>query len=119
MRLRNGRVVGPMQQDTSTMSVNKLPSGTPTQPRHATPKRTVAERPHGNKETLQQVAPMSNVNGMPENSPFVTWSQLHSAMTVIKNVVGGSGESTAAAPVLPEECSIMQAFLMRIERLYM
>ncbi|CDJ63098.1 hypothetical protein ENH_00033910 [Eimeria necatrix] len=39
-------------------------------------------------------------------------------MAVIKNVIGGSGESTAALPILSEVGSTMQALLMRIERRY-
>ncbi|CDJ62558.1 hypothetical protein ENH_00020640 [Eimeria necatrix] len=116
--VRSGRVVGPMQQDTSTMSVNKLPSEIPTQPRHATPKPTVAEQPHGRKETPQQVAPTANVKGMPQDGPYVTWDKFHSAMAVKKNVIGGPGESSVTSLILPADGSTMQAFLMRIERRY-
>ncbi|CDJ66526.1 hypothetical protein ENH_00021600 [Eimeria necatrix] len=106
-----------MQQETST-SVNKLPSGTPIQPRHAPSKPTVAERPHGHKETPQQVARIPKVNGMPEDGPYVACDQFHSAMAVIKNVIGDSAESSVTSPTLPEDGSTMQAFLMRTERRY-
>ncbi|CDJ62008.1 hypothetical protein ENH_00000870 [Eimeria necatrix] len=82
------------------MSVNKMPSGTPVHHRHATPKPTVAERPHGNKETPPQVIPMTNV--MPGDSPVVT----------------GTVESDETTPILPEDGSAMQAFLLRIEPRY-
>ncbi|CDJ70231.1 hypothetical protein, conserved, partial [Eimeria necatrix] len=54
MHLRNGRVIGATPQETSTMSVNKMPSGTPAHHRHATPKPIVAERPHGHKAAPPQ-----------------------------------------------------------------
>ncbi|CDJ64328.1 hypothetical protein ENH_00071850 [Eimeria necatrix] len=78
----------------------------------------MAQRPQGHKETAQHVAPIANVNGMPGDSPYVTWDHFHSAMAVIKNVIGGSGESSAKSPILPEDGSTMQAFLMLIERRY-
>ncbi|CDJ43332.1 hypothetical protein ETH_00000700 [Eimeria tenella] len=98
------------------MSVNKMPSGTPAHHRHATPEPTVAERPHGHKEAPPQVIPMTNV--MPGDSPFVTWDQFQSAMSVIRTVIGGAVESGATIPLLPEDGSTMQAFLLRIERRY-
>ncbi|CDJ45309.1 hypothetical protein ETH_00000555 [Eimeria tenella] len=116
MHLRNGRVIGPTPRETSTMSVNKMPSGTPAHHRHATPKPTVAERPHGHKEAPPQVIPMTNV--MPGDSPFVTWDQFQSAASVIRTVIGGTVESGATIPILPEDGSNMQAFLLRIECRY-
>ncbi|CDJ37706.1 hypothetical protein ETH_00026940 [Eimeria tenella] len=98
------------------MSVNKMPSGTPAHHPHATPKPTVAERPHGHKEAPPQVIPMTNV--MPGDSPFVTWDQFQSAMSVIRTVIGGTVESGTTIPILPEDGSTMQAFLLRIERRY-
>ncbi|CDJ63801.1 hypothetical protein ENH_00052350 [Eimeria necatrix] len=103
MHSRNGRVICPTPQETPTMSVNKMPSGTPAHHRHATPKPTVAERPHGHKEAPPQVIPMTNV--MPGDSPFVTWDQFQSAMSVIRTVVGGTVESGATTPILPEDGS--------------
>ncbi|CDJ64944.1 hypothetical protein ENH_00085690 [Eimeria necatrix] len=93
-----------------------MPSGTPAHHRHATPMPTVAERPHGHKEAPPQVMPMTNV--MPGDSAFVTWDQFQSAMSVIRTVIGGTGESGATTPILPEDNSTMQAFLLRIERQY-
>ncbi|CDJ69522.1 hypothetical protein, conserved, partial [Eimeria necatrix] len=116
MQLRNGRVIGPTPQETSTMSVNKKPSGTPAHHRHATPKPTVAERPHGHKEAPPQTIPMTNV--IPGDSPFATWDQFQSAMSVIRTVIGGTVESGATIPMLPEDGSTMQAFLLRVERRY-
>ncbi|CDJ70531.1 hypothetical protein ENH_00085090 [Eimeria necatrix] len=98
------------------MSVNKMPSGTPANHRHATPKTTVAERSHGHKEVPRQLIPMTNV--MPGDSPFVTWGQFQSAMSVIRTVIGGTVEFGATIPILPEDGSTMQAFLLRIERRY-
>ncbi|CDJ66082.1 hypothetical protein ENH_00014580, partial [Eimeria necatrix] len=98
------------------MSVNKMPSGTPAHHRHATPKPTVAERPHGHKEAPPQVIPMTNV--LPGDSPFATWDQFESTMSVIRTVKRGTVESGATTPILPEDGSIMQAFLLRIERRY-
>ncbi|CDJ64004.1 hypothetical protein ENH_00056840 [Eimeria necatrix] len=116
MQLRNGRVIGPTPQETSTMSVNKMPSGTRAHDRHATPEPTVADRPHGHKEAPPQVIPMTNV--MPGDSPFVTWDQFQSAMSVIRTVIGGNVESDATTPILPEDGNTMEAFLLRIERRY-
>ncbi|CDJ63034.1 hypothetical protein ENH_00032080 [Eimeria necatrix] len=116
MHLRNGRVIGPTPQETPTMSVNKMPSGTPDHHRHATPKPTVAERPHGHKEASPQVIPLPNV--MPGDSPFVIWDQFQSAVSVIRTVLGGTVESSATTPILPEDGSTMQAFLLRIKRRY-
>ncbi|CDJ67486.1 hypothetical protein ENH_00038380 [Eimeria necatrix] len=93
-----------------------MPSGAPAHHRHATPKPTVAERPHGRKEAPPQVIPMTNV--MPGDSPFVTWNKFQSAMSVIKTVIGGTVESGATTPILPEDGGTMQAFLLRIERRY-
>ncbi|CDJ63512.1 hypothetical protein ENH_00045060 [Eimeria necatrix] len=98
------------------MSVNKMPSGTPAHHRHAIPKPTVAERPHGHKGASPQVIPLPNV--MPGDIPFVTWDQFQSAMSVIRTVRGGTVESGATTPILPEDGSAMQAFLLRIERRY-
>ncbi|CDJ43584.1 hypothetical protein ETH_00030655 [Eimeria tenella] len=39
-------------------------------------------------------------------------------MAAIENVIGGSGELSATSPILPEDCSTMQAFLMRTQRRY-
>ncbi|CDJ64248.1 hypothetical protein ENH_00064290 [Eimeria necatrix] len=93
-----------------------MPSRTPAHHRHTTPKPTVAERPYGHKETLPQVLTMTNA--MPGDSPFVTWDQFHSAVNVIRTVIGGTVESSATTPILPEDGSTMQAFLLRIERRY-
>ncbi|CDJ41681.1 hypothetical protein ETH_00010520 [Eimeria tenella] len=93
-----------------------MPSGAPAHHRHATPKPTAAERPHAHKEEPQQVIPMTNV--MPGDSPFVTWDQFQSGMSVIRTVIGGTGISGAAFPILPEDGSTMQAFLLLIERRY-
>ncbi|CDJ65619.1 hypothetical protein ENH_00008080 [Eimeria necatrix] len=98
------------------MSVGKMPSGTPAHHRHATPKPTVAERLHGHKEAPPQVIPMANI--IPGDSPFVTWDQFQSAMSVIRTAIDGTGESGATFPILPEDDSTMQAFLLRIERRY-
>ncbi|CDJ62306.1 hypothetical protein ENH_00012560 [Eimeria necatrix] len=98
------------------MSVNKTPSGTPDHHRHATPKPTVAERPHGHKEATPQVIPMTNV--MPGDRPCVKWDQFQSAVSVIRTVIEGTVESGATTPILPEDGSTMQAFLLRIERRY-
>ncbi|CDJ67617.1 hypothetical protein ENH_00038950 [Eimeria necatrix] len=114
MHLRNGRVIGPTPQETPTMSVNKLPSGTPAHHRHATPKPTVAERSHGHKEAPPQETPLPNVT--PGDSPIVTWNQFQSAMSVIRTVIGGAGASGATTLILPEDGSTMKAFLKRIER---
>ncbi|CDJ65142.1 hypothetical protein ENH_00000970 [Eimeria necatrix] len=116
MHLRNGRVIGPTPQETPTMSVNKMPSGTPAYHRHATPKPTVAERSHGHKEAPPQETPLPNV--MPGDSPFVTWDQFQSSMSVIRTVIGGTGASGATTPILPEDGSTMKAFLLRTERRY-
>ncbi|CDJ70440.1 hypothetical protein ENH_00083560 [Eimeria necatrix] len=116
MHLRNGRVIGPTLQETPTMSVNKIPSGTPAHHRHATQKPTVAERSHGHKEAPPQGTDLPNV--MPGDSPFVTWDQFQSAMTVIRTVIGGTGAPGATTPILSEDGSTMQAFLLRIERRY-
>ncbi|CDJ66354.1 hypothetical protein ENH_00019250 [Eimeria necatrix] len=67
-------------RETPTMSVNKLPSGTPAHHRHATPEPTVAERPHGHKEAPPQETPLPNV--APGDSPIVTWNQFQSAETI-------------------------------------
>ncbi|CDJ43093.1 hypothetical protein ETH_00018250 [Eimeria tenella] len=93
-----------------------MPSGTLAHHRHATPKPTAAERPHGHKEAPPQVIPMTNV--MPGDSPFVTWDQFQSAMSVIRTVIGGTMESGATIPILPQDGSTVQAFLLRIERRY-
>ncbi|CDJ41100.1 hypothetical protein ETH_00019080 [Eimeria tenella] len=93
-----------------------MPSGTPAHHRHATPKPTVAERPHGHKEAPPQVTPMTN--DVPGDSPFFTWDQFQSAMSVIRTVIGGTVESGATISILPEDGSTMQAFLLRIERRY-
>ncbi|CDJ63100.1 hypothetical protein ENH_00033930 [Eimeria necatrix] len=93
-----------------------MPSGTPAPHRHATPKHTVAARPRGHKEASPQVIPMTNV--IPRDSPFVTWNQFQSAMSVVRNVIGGTGELGATFPILPEDSSTMQAVLLRIERRY-
>ncbi|CDJ41255.1 hypothetical protein ETH_00011650 [Eimeria tenella] len=93
-----------------------MPSGKPAHHRHATPKPTVAERPHGHKEGPPQVISMTNV--MPGGSPFVTRDQFQSAMSVIRTVIGGTVESGATIPILPEDGSTMQAFLLHIERRY-
>ncbi|CDJ38893.1 hypothetical protein ETH_00028760 [Eimeria tenella] len=93
-----------------------MSSGTPVHHRHATPKPTVAERLHGHKEAPPQVIPMTNV--MPGDSLFVTGDQFQSAMSVIRTVIGGTGKSGATFPILPEDGSTMQAFLLRIERRY-
>ncbi|CDJ64477.1 hypothetical protein ENH_00070260 [Eimeria necatrix] len=93
-----------------------MPSGTLAHHRHATPKPTVAERPHGHKEAPPQV--ISTTNVMPWDSPFVTWDQFQSAMSVIGTVIRGTVESGATIPILPEDGSTMQAFLLRIERRY-
>ncbi|CDJ62702.1 hypothetical protein ENH_00023630 [Eimeria necatrix] len=98
------------------MSVNKMPSGTPAHHRHAASKPTVRERPHTHKEAPPQVIPMTNV--MPGDSPFVTWDQFQSAMSVIRTVIGGAVDSGATTPILPEDGSTVQAFLLRIERRY-
>ncbi|CDJ67509.1 hypothetical protein ENH_00037190 [Eimeria necatrix] len=116
MHLRNGRVIGPTPQETPTMSVNKLPSGTPAHHRHATPKPTVAERSHGHKEAPPQETPLPNV--APGDSPIVTWNQFQSAMSVVRMVIGGAGASGATTLILPEDGSTMKAFLKRIERRY-
>ncbi|CDJ70492.1 hypothetical protein ENH_00084660 [Eimeria necatrix] len=39
-------------------------------------------------------------------------------MSVIRTVIGGTVESGATTPILPEDGSTMQAFLLRIERRY-
>ncbi|CDJ41577.1 hypothetical protein ETH_00022635 [Eimeria tenella] len=93
-----------------------MPSGTSAHHRHATPKLTVPERPHGRKEAPPQVIPMTNV--LPGDSPFVTWYQFQSAISVIRTVIGRTVESSATIPTLPEDSSTMQAFLLRIERRY-
>ncbi|CDJ66366.1 hypothetical protein ENH_00019370 [Eimeria necatrix] len=93
-----------------------MPSGTPAHHLHATPKPIVAERAHGHKEGHPQVTPVTNV--LPGDSPFVMWDQFQSAMSVIRTVIRGTGESDATFPILPENCSTVQAFLMRIERRY-
>ncbi|CAK51363.1 hypothetical protein e1012e08.tmp0301 [Eimeria tenella] len=49
---------------------------------HATPKPTVAGRPHGHKEAAPQVLPMNNV--MLGESPFVTRDQFQSATSRFK-----------------------------------
>ncbi|CDJ63442.1 hypothetical protein ENH_00042790 [Eimeria necatrix] len=98
------------------MSVSKVPSGTLAPHRHATPKPTVAERLYGHKEAPSQLVPIANVTGMPGDSPSVTWDQFHSVMVVIRTVIGGSRESGAAFPILPEDGSTVQAFLLRMER---
>ncbi|CDJ67940.1 hypothetical protein ENH_00044940 [Eimeria necatrix] len=59
---------------------------------------------------------MTNV--IPGDSPFATWDQFQSAMSVIKTVIGGTVESGATIPMLPEDGSTMQAFLLRVERRY-
>ncbi|CDJ66705.1 hypothetical protein ENH_00024000, partial [Eimeria necatrix] len=59
---------------------------------------------------------MTNV--MPGDSPFVTWDQFQSAMSVIRTVIGGTVKSGATTPILPEDGSTMPAFLLRIERRY-
>ncbi|CDJ43022.1 hypothetical protein, conserved [Eimeria tenella] len=116
MRLHNGRVIVPTPQETSIISANKMPSGTPAHHRHATPKPTVAERPHGHREAPQQMISMTHV--MPGDSPFVTLDQFQSAMSVIRTAIGGTVESGATIPILPEDGSTMQAFLLRVERRY-
>ncbi|CDJ62397.1 hypothetical protein ENH_00014510 [Eimeria necatrix] len=93
-----------------------MPSRAPAHHRHATPKPTMAERPHAHKEAPPHVIPMTNV--IPGDSPFVTWDQLQSSMSVIRTVIGGTGESGATFPTLPEDGSIMLTFLLRIERRY-
>ncbi|CDJ38071.1 hypothetical protein ETH_00029965 [Eimeria tenella] len=98
------------------MSVSKMASGTPAHHRHATPKPTVAERPHGHKEAPLQVIPMTNF--MPGDSPFATWDQFQSAMSVIRTVIGRTVQSGATIPILPADSSTIQAFLLRIERRY-
>ncbi|CDJ42301.1 hypothetical protein, conserved [Eimeria tenella] len=55
---------------------------------------------------------------MLENSPYITWDPFHSAVTVIENVIARSRELSAMSPMLPEDGSTMQAFLMRKERRY-
>ncbi|CDJ68259.1 hypothetical protein ENH_00050500 [Eimeria necatrix] len=82
-----------------------MPSGTPAQHRHATPKPTVAERPHGHKEAPPQVIPMTNT--MPGDSPFVTLDQFQSAMSAIRTVIMGTVESRATLPIQPEDGSTM------------
>ncbi|CDJ66713.1 hypothetical protein ENH_00024190 [Eimeria necatrix] len=98
------------------MSVNKMASGTPAHHRHATPKPAVAERPRGHKEAPPQVIPMANV--MPGDSPSVTWDPFQSAVSVIRTAKVATRESGATFPILPEDGSTMQAFLLRIERRY-
>ncbi|CDJ62555.1 hypothetical protein ENH_00020610 [Eimeria necatrix] len=98
------------------MSVNKIGCRTPAHHHHATPKPAMEERPHGHKEDPPQVIPMTNVT--PGDSPFVTWDQFQYAMSVIRTVIGGTVESGATIPILPEDGSTMQAFLLRIERRY-
>ncbi|CDJ64776.1 hypothetical protein ENH_00080540 [Eimeria necatrix] len=98
------------------MSANKMPSGTSAHHRHATPKPTAAERPHGHKEAPPQVITMTSV--MPGDTPFVTWDQFQSSMSVIRTVIGGTVESGATTLILPEDGSTIQAFLLRIERHY-
>ncbi|CDJ68198.1 hypothetical protein ENH_00048950, partial [Eimeria necatrix] len=103
-----------------------MPSGTPAHHRHATPKPTVAERPHGHKEAPPQVIPMTNV--MPGDSPFVTAVLRLSPLVLTTDISpvrywlledrGGTVESGATTPILPEDGSTMQAFLLRIERRY-
>ncbi|CDJ37107.1 hypothetical protein, conserved [Eimeria tenella] len=39
-------------------------------------------------------------------------------MSVIRTVIGGTGESGSTTPILPEDGSTIQAFLLRIERRY-
>ncbi|CDJ65805.1 hypothetical protein ENH_00010540, partial [Eimeria necatrix] len=116
MHLRNGRVIGPTPQETPTMSVNRMPSGTPAHHRHVTPKPAVAERSHEHKEAPPQETPLPNV--MPGDSPFIAWDQFQSAMSVIRTVMGETGASGATTPILPEDGSTMKAFLTRIERRY-
>ncbi|CAK51436.1 hypothetical protein e2017b09.tmp0021 [Eimeria tenella] len=70
MHLRNGPVIFPTQQETSTNSVSKMPNGMPAHHRHATPKPTVAERPHGHKEAPPQLAPIANAGLVPFEEPF-------------------------------------------------
>ncbi|CDJ41446.1 hypothetical protein, conserved [Eimeria tenella] len=98
------------------MSVSKMQSGTPAHHCHATPMPTVAERPHGDKEAPPQVIHMTTV--MPGDSSFVTWDQFQSAMSVIRTVIGVTVESGAMTPILPEDGSTMQAFLLRFDRRY-
>ena len=93
-----------------------MPSGKPAHHRHATPKPTVVERPHGHKEAPPQVIPMTNV--MPGDSSFVTWDQFQFTMSVIRTVIGVTVESGATIPILPADSSTIQAFLLRIERRY-
>ncbi|CDJ62908.1 hypothetical protein ENH_00028900 [Eimeria necatrix] len=116
MHLGNGRVIGPTPQETPTMSVNKMPSESPAHHRHATPKPTVTEQPHGRKEAPPQATPLPNVT--PGDSPFITWNQLQFVMSVIRTVLGGTGASSETPPILPEDGSTMMAFLLRIERRY-
>ena len=116
MHLRNGRVIGPTPQETPSMSVNRMPSGTPAHHRHATPKPTVAERPHGHKEVPTQAIPLPNA--APPEWPFTSWEQFHAAMSAFKAVMGATTEPGDRAPIPPEDGSSMQAFLLRIERRY-
>ncbi|CDJ45327.1 hypothetical protein ETH_00020215 [Eimeria tenella] len=91
-----------------------MPSGTPAHHPHATPKPTVAERPHGHKEAPPQVIPMTNV--MRGDSPFVMWDQFQSAMSVIRTVIGrdrGIRRNNSHTTRRRQ-----QAFLLRIERRY-
>ncbi|CDJ66815.1 hypothetical protein ENH_00025600 [Eimeria necatrix] len=116
MHLRNGRVIGPTPQETPSMSVNRMPSGTPAHHRHATPKPTVAERPHGHKEVPPQAIPLPNA--VPGDWPFTSWEQFHAAVSALRTVMGGTMEPGDRTPILPEDGSTVQAFLLRIERRY-
>ncbi|CDJ66142.1 hypothetical protein ENH_00015290, partial [Eimeria necatrix] len=93
-----------------------MPSGTPAHHRHATPKPTVAERPHGHKEVPTQAIPLPNA--APTEWPFTSWEQFHAAMSAFKAVMGATTEPGDRAPIPPEDGSSMQAFLLRIERRY-
>lgn len=100
------------------MSSNIVPSGTPVQHHHGTPKPTVVARPRAHKGTPPQVAPIPTVAGMPGGSPYVTGDQLHSGMAVMKNGWGRPWVSGAVFLILPEDGSTMQAILLLIQRRY-